>query len=82
MAYFVTDPNPSLQDTLRGGTGRSATTPSPEQSKPVSGRKQAPRFGGNIHTLKHEDDDSRFNDRNTFWNGNSTQFGGDNDGGK
>ncbi|XP_058094048.1 plant UBX domain-containing protein 11 [Magnolia sinica] len=33
-------------------------------------------FGGNIHTLKHDEDDGPSSDRNTFWNGNSTQYGG------
>ncbi|GMN31258.1 hypothetical protein TIFTF001_044559 [Ficus carica] len=36
-------------------------------------------FGSNIHTLKHDEDDGRFNDRNSFWNGNSTQYGGNED---
>ncbi|KAJ6677690.1 PLANT UBX DOMAIN-CONTAINING PROTEIN 11 [Salix viminalis] len=35
--------------------------------------------GSNIHTLKHDEDDSRFSERNSFWNGNSTEYGGDND---
>ncbi|VVA38214.1 PREDICTED: UBX [Prunus dulcis] len=39
-------------------------------------------FGSNIHTLKHDEDDERFSDRNAFWNGNSTQYGGGNDDGK
>ncbi|XP_004140870.1 plant UBX domain-containing protein 11 isoform X2 [Cucumis sativus] len=40
------------------------------------------RFGANIHsihTLKHDDDEERFKSRNSFWNGNSTEYGGDND---
>lgn len=42
------------------------------------GRKPASsRFGSNIHTLKHDEDENQFGDKNTFWNGNSTQFGGD-----
>ncbi|CAL1366058.1 unnamed protein product [Linum trigynum] len=39
--------------------------------------------GSNIHTLRRDEDDNRSNGRNTFWNGNSTQFGsgdGNNDG--
>ncbi|KAF8393912.1 hypothetical protein HHK36_020112 [Tetracentron sinense] len=35
------------------------------------------QFGSNIHTLKHDEDEDQFKDRNTFWNGNSTQYGGD-----
>lgn len=42
------------------------------------GRKPASsHFGSNIHTLKHDEDENQFGDKNTFWNGNSTQFGGD-----
>ncbi|MCD9640777.1 hypothetical protein HAX54_026306 [Datura stramonium] len=42
------------------------------------GRKPASScFGSNIHTLKHDEDENQFGDKNTFWNGNSTQFGGD-----
>ena len=33
-------------------------------------------WGSNIHTLKHDEDES-FRDQNAFWNGNSTQYGGD-----
>ncbi|CAI0397198.1 unnamed protein product, partial [Linum tenue] len=39
--------------------------------------------GSNIHTLRRDEEDDRSNGRNTFWNGNSTQFGsgdGNNDG--
>ncbi|XP_024022091.1 plant UBX domain-containing protein 11 [Morus notabilis] len=43
-------------------------------------RPTASHFGSNIHTLKHDEDDGRFNDRNSFWNGNSTQYGGNDDG--
>lgn len=34
-------------------------------------------WGGNVHTLPHDDDDGTFKNRNAFWNGNSTQYGGD-----
>ncbi|KAG8375942.1 hypothetical protein BUALT_Bualt09G0011400 [Buddleja alternifolia] len=65
--------------------GRPSIHSSDHQStRDSKSRQQTSRFGANIHTLKHDDDeDSRFNDRNAFWNGNSTQFGGnDNDDGK
>ncbi|KAL8487426.1 hypothetical protein ACS0TY_023919 [Phlomoides rotata] len=85
-------PNPSLQGALRNGGRRSSAPPSADQSTPSAAggtnsnsksRQQTSRFGGNIHTLKHDNDDSQFNDRNAFWNGNSTQFGGSgNDDGK
>ncbi|XP_052207351.1 plant UBX domain-containing protein 11 [Diospyros lotus] len=77
-------PNPGLQNNLRSTTGRSQTAKSSDQStlgnNSKSRQPQSTRFGSNIHTLKHEEDDSRFSDRNAFWNGNSTQYGGgDND---
>ncbi|KAJ6792965.1 plant UBX domain-containing protein 11 isoform X1 [Iris pallida] len=40
-------------------------------------RRASRPFGSNIHTLRHEEDDFQSGDRNVFWNGNSTQFGGD-----
>ncbi|XP_023004994.1 plant UBX domain-containing protein 11 isoform X1 [Cucurbita maxima] len=43
------------------------------------------RFGANIHsihTLKNDEDDERFKGRNSFWNGNSTEYGGDDGGSK
>ncbi|KAJ8547007.1 hypothetical protein K7X08_010593 [Anisodus acutangulus] len=43
-------------------------------------RPASSRFGSNIHTLKHDEDENQFGDKNTFWNGNSTQFGGDDNG--
>ncbi|KAG6767559.1 hypothetical protein POTOM_028769 [Populus tomentosa] len=59
---------------------------SPNQNSPSTGRNDSKgkqpatsRVGSNIHTLKHDEDDGRFSERNSFWNGNSTQYGGDND---
>ncbi|KVH90906.1 Ubiquitin supergroup, partial [Cynara cardunculus var. scolymus] len=51
---------------------------------PSTGRNNRPnssRFGSgsNIHTLKHDEDDSKFSGKNAFWNGNSTEYGGDGD---
>ncbi|XP_059653929.1 plant UBX domain-containing protein 11 isoform X2 [Cornus florida] len=76
-------PNPTLQNNL-GGTGRPYTLQSSTQNNPGTSRnnskskQQNPsRFGSNIHTLKHDEDDSR--DRNAFWNGNSTEYGGNKD---
>ncbi|XP_047334364.1 plant UBX domain-containing protein 11 [Impatiens glandulifera] len=69
-------PNPSLlhesrQTTTPTATGRATTTNNTQNGRTPS------RFGGNIHTLRHdEDDDTNFNNKNTFWNGNSTQYGG------
>lgn len=81
-------PNPALQNNLRArGTERPFTRPSPDQSGSTTSRSDerskqptASRYGSNIHTLKHDEDDDRFSDRNAFWNGNSTQYGGNNDG--
>lgn len=69
-------PNSSIVNNPRG-----VGQPSTDQNTSTGSRsrQQPSGFGGNIHTLKHEDD-SRFNDRNAFWNGNSTQYGGDSDG--
>ncbi|KAJ6991339.1 plant UBX domain-containing protein 11-like isoform X2 [Populus alba x Populus x berolinensis] len=59
---------------------------SPNQNSPSTGindskgkQPTTSRVGSNIHTLKHDEDDGRFSERNSFWNGNSTQYGGDND---
>ncbi|XP_047982562.1 plant UBX domain-containing protein 11 isoform X2 [Salvia hispanica] len=74
-----------LQNPPRDG-GRVSGMQSSEQSAPsaTSGSNSRRRpltsnYGGNIHTLKHDEDDDRFNDKNAFWNGNSTQFGGNDD---
>lgn len=79
-------PNPSLQNSLRDG-GRPSGMQSSDQTAPAtaSGRNSKSRkltssFGGNVHTLKHDEDDERFSDKNAFWNGNSTQYGGNDDG--
>ncbi|KAL3829233.1 hypothetical protein ACJIZ3_018035 [Penstemon smallii] len=74
-------PNSSLPSNARNA-GAPSNAPSSDQGKP-SGSRSRPRtsgFGGNIHTLKHDEDDKRFDDKNAFWNGNSTQYGGNNDG--
>ncbi|KAM4113986.1 hypothetical protein ACJW30_04G036500 [Castanea mollissima] len=80
-------PNPTHRNNL-AGTVRSYSQYSANQSNSAAGRdddgkKRQPttsHFGSNIHTLNHDEDDGRFSDRNAFWNGNSTQYGGDNDG--
>uniref|UniRef100_A0A2P2KII6 Uncharacterized protein MANES_11G115700 n=1 Tax=Rhizophora mucronata TaxID=61149 RepID=A0A2P2KII6_RHIMU len=75
-------PNPALQNNL----ARAEGSHSPNQGSSSTGRNDdsgrqttTSRYGSNIHTLKLEDD-ARFGDRNSFWNGNSTQYGGNNDG--
>lgn len=78
-------PNPTLQNNLAArGDGPNPSFSNPSTSVRRNESKNRPpttsHFGSNIHTLKHDEDDSRFNDRNAFWNGNSTQYGGDNNG--
>ncbi|KAG9447131.1 hypothetical protein H6P81_013259 [Aristolochia fimbriata] len=75
-------PNTGVQNS---GIDRSSRPDSPDvQASAIGesssqGRKATTRqFGSNIHTLRHDDDDNRPSDRNAFWNGNSTQYGGDN----
>ncbi|KAM6546102.1 hypothetical protein CsatB_026838 [Cannabis sativa] len=61
----------------------SASPQSPSASSRNNSMSRQPttsRFGSNVHTLKHDEDDERFNDRNSFWNGNSTQYGGNDNG--
>lgn len=71
-------PTSTPQNSLRNvGPNQSASSaPDGNGKLPTSSQ-----FGSNIHTLKHdEDDDNKTKDRNAFWNGNSTQYGGDSDG--
>ncbi|KAF8087099.1 hypothetical protein N665_0600s0045 [Sinapis alba] len=43
-------------------------------------RPTTSRIGSNIHTLRHDEEDAPFGDGNAFWNGNSTQYGGESGG--
>ncbi|XP_038884781.1 plant UBX domain-containing protein 11 [Benincasa hispida] len=66
---YARQPNQGI--TMAGGNDTRGKQPS-----------SSSRFGANIHsihTLKRDDDDERFKSRNSFWNGNSTEYGGDND---
>ncbi|KAJ6289373.1 hypothetical protein OIU76_025233 [Salix suchowensis] len=74
----------SQNDTPR--MDRPYSSYSPNQNSSSTGRNDSKgkqpttsHVGSNIHTLKHDEDDSRFSERNSFWNGNSTEYGGDND---
>ncbi|KAH9302029.1 hypothetical protein KI387_013612, partial [Taxus chinensis] len=74
-------PNPSLENAFKDG-GQNITH-MPKSNIPGKGQKvgnsskvEKKAWGSNIHTLKH-DEDEPFRDRNAFWNGNSTQYGGD-----
>lgn len=74
-------PNPSLQDASKDvGQNRMYTPksniPGKGQTVGSSSKVEKRGWGSNIHTLKHDEDDS-FRDKNAFWNGNSTQYGGD-----
>ncbi|KAG4179936.1 hypothetical protein ERO13_A10G134800v2 [Gossypium hirsutum] len=74
-------PNPTLQNNL-AGANRTYSPNSTNRNSSTDSRNRRPttsRYGSNIHTLKHDEDDSRFSDRNPFWNGNSTQYGGNSD---
>ncbi|KAK9072520.1 hypothetical protein SSX86_008954 [Deinandra increscens subsp. villosa] len=67
------------------GSRRSYLVTSNQSSNTSStGKNNKPnpsRFGSgsNIHTLKHDEDDTSFKGQNAFWNGNSTEYGGDGD---
>ncbi|CAN6381144.1 unnamed protein product [Urochloa humidicola] len=57
---------------LPGNGGQEAT----DESSANTLRRRSRPFGANVHTLGSEDQ-SPSDDRNVFWNGNSTEFGGD-----
>ncbi|KAK8940165.1 hypothetical protein KSP40_PGU020890 [Platanthera guangdongensis] len=59
---------------LRGEAETSRNRYSSNQQGSHAGTSRP--FGSNIHTLRHDEEDFRSSDRNTFWNGNSTQYGG------
>lgn len=70
---FLLGSNPALQNRSSESDNRNTVT---DSSTPSSARpRPARQFGSNIHTLRHDGDSS--SDKNVFWNGNSTQFGGD-----
>ncbi|XP_048234071.1 plant UBX domain-containing protein 11 isoform X2 [Ricinus communis] len=79
-------PNSAPQSNI-ARTENSYSDNLPNQGSSATGRNDnrsrqptTSRIGSNIHTLKHDEDDGRFSDRNPFWNGNSTQYGGNSDG--
>jgi len=74
-------PNPSLQSAFKDGSQNSSymsrsNTPGKDQKSSGNSKVEKKGWGSNIHTLNHDEDES-FRDRNAFWNGNSTQYGGD-----
>lgn len=69
-------PNPGFQSpSLRGEAPRTPYSSTPQNANARTSSTSRP-FGSNIHTLRHDEDDFSSQDRNTFWNGNSTQYGG------
>lgn len=71
--------NPSIPSSSSRGetqTPRTQHSSNPQNYNAGSSGRTSRPFGSNIHTLRHDEDDFRSSDRNTFWNGNSTQFGG------
>lgn len=74
-------PNPSLQSVFKDGSQNStymsrSNIPGKDQKASGSSKVEKKGWGSNIHTLNHDEDES-FRDQNAFWNGNSTQYGGD-----
>jgi hypothetical protein len=85
LGFNIAGPNSTPQNN-NARTDRPYSSYSPNQNASATGRNDSQgrptttsRIGSNIHTLKHDGDDGRFNDRNSFWNGNSTEYGGNND---
>lgn len=74
------EPNPNLRNSLRQGpTERHGMSNPNAADVNTSKRKKGVErnWGGNIHTLQHNDNEEAFKRGNAFWNGNSTQYGGD-----
>ncbi|WCJ41431.1 Plant UBX domain-containing protein 11 [Euphorbia peplus] len=75
-------PNSAARNTASSERPYPSNSPNQSSSSPSRSdnrsRQRTSGFGSNIHTLKHDEDDSQFRDRNAFWNGNSTQYGGNN----
>ncbi|PKU76588.1 plant UBX domain-containing protein 11 [Dendrobium catenatum] len=72
-------PNPGLQNSLsRMEALRNQYSSNPQNTiaSASTSRSSSRPFGSNIHTLRQDEDDFSSRDRNTFWNGNSTQYGG------
>lgn len=65
-------PQPSFATPYNSGSNQKVDT---AQSGNLSQRKGW-GVSGNVHTL-HQDDNEPSPRANTYWNGNSTQFGGD-----
>ncbi|XP_056161436.1 plant UBX domain-containing protein 11 isoform X2 [Syzygium oleosum] len=82
--FRSSDPNPPQNNlarterpNLRDSTNQNTSVGS--RTEDGSRRPTSSPFSSNIHTLKRDEDDNRFSGRNSFWNGNSTQYGGNGD---
>lgn len=82
--YQIYRPDPAFQGQQRpdavapsGPFGQNQQNLSSDSNTGEIRRRTSRPFGSNVHTLRHDEDDFQSRDRNTFWNGNSTQFGGD-----
>lgn len=78
--HLYAEPDPSLRNSLRQGIERRGLSSPDVDETNTSNRKKAPqgrKWGDNVHTLQHDDNDEAFKRGNAFWNGNSTQYGGD-----
>lgn len=78
------EPDPTLLPSSRQSTERQGSIGPDIDRTNIAKRKtggnngpQDRNWGSNIHTLQHNDDDDAFKQGNAFWNGNSTQYGGD-----
>lgn len=75
---------PTPQGTFTGSRSYAVRSNQSNITPSTTGRNNRPNSsqfgsGSNIHTLKHDEDDSKFSGKNAFWNGNSTEYGGDGD---
>ncbi|CAO2141527.1 unnamed protein product [Urochloa humidicola] len=78
LSYLRGNPatsRPELQENEGRQSGNRRQEASYESSANTLRRRPRP-FGANVHTLG-SDEQGPSDDRNVFWNGNSTEFGGD-----
>uniref|UniRef100_A0A1D1XL87 UBX domain-containing protein 4 n=1 Tax=Anthurium amnicola TaxID=1678845 RepID=A0A1D1XL87_9ARAE len=68
---------PTSQNYPSAAGGSYQTYASGERPRQPGNNATSSRFGSNIHTLRDVEGEDPPSDRNFFWNGNSTQFGGD-----
>ncbi|XP_078150348.1 ubiquitin-like superfamily protein isoform X1 [Carex rostrata] len=71
MISANSNPSTNNQNPLTGEGASQASQSSVNTRQHITSRS----FASNIHTLRHDEGTDPPRDRNTFWNGNSTQFG-------